>query len=118
MIGLFYFATVSAYIKDPSTTKVIAGTEVPVDIELQCNYFGIPNPGVHWQKDGQRLDIGNRLTIASGDSSPAQNLEQSILKIKEPRLEDSGSYTCEIHNDVPGLFSSVDRKDFVVTIQG
>lgn len=117
-LEFFYFLTVSAYIKDSDTTEIMAGTEVPVEIELQCNYFGIPTPEVRWLKDGQRLDTGNRMTIYSGYTSQVQNLAQSILKIKELKLEDSGSYACEIHNDVPGLFSSVDRKNFVVKVLG
>uniref|UniRef100_A0A8B9F7D4 Ig-like domain-containing protein n=1 Tax=Amazona collaria TaxID=241587 RepID=A0A8B9F7D4_9PSIT len=56
-------------------------------VELPCIASGYPNPAVRWIKDGRPLPADSRWTKRI-----------TGLSISELRVEDSGTYICEVTN--------------------
>ena len=51
---------------------------------LPCRAVGTPTPKVNWHKDGQLVQLGNRITMASNGTLLIEDLQKS----------DAGMYTC------------------------
>ncbi|XP_026558988.1 hemicentin-1 [Pseudonaja textilis] len=58
-------------------------------LELRCQSDAIPPPMLQWLKDGQLLQKKLGLTITE---------DQSVLKIEQAQVQDTGRYTCEATN--------------------
>lgn len=56
-------------------------------VELPCIASGYPNPAVRWIKDGRPLPADSRWTKRI-----------TGLSISDLRVEDSGTYICEVTN--------------------
>uniref|UniRef100_A0A8C5QBV6 Hemicentin 2 n=1 Tax=Leptobrachium leishanense TaxID=445787 RepID=A0A8C5QBV6_9ANUR len=76
-------------------------TKVNSSLTLQCESRAVPQPNVHWYKDGQVS------TSAVHISSDGQ-----LLKISPVRLSDSGRYTCVATN-----VAGEDEQEFYVSVQ-
>ena len=59
-------------------------TKQGVDITLQCQAEGNPQPTITWQRDGQPLDSNGHYTVR----------DDGALVISSPQHTDSGGYVC------------------------
>ena len=73
---------------------------------LACRVMGVPEPAVHWAKDGQRLQAAGRLELNTDGGG-------HTLIIKDCRLEDAGHYSCEANNSAGTVATAA-----TLTVQG
>ncbi|XP_071452914.1 vascular endothelial growth factor receptor 1-like [Hetaerina americana] len=63
-------------------------------IELNCEYDGIPEPEIHWKKDGKTIEAeGNQASITFIK-------RKQILFINNTSIQDKGIYVCQLKNKV------------------
>lgn len=67
--------------------QVIAGKP----LELECQFFGTPEPKVEWIKDGGPLTINDRIKTTHTEGV-------AILHITETEADDEGWYKCHLLN--------------------
>ncbi|KOB78706.1 Roundabout, isoform B, partial [Operophtera brumata] len=88
IVGVAVSKNATLTIAEPRDVKVASGEPAV----LECSGpKGVPDPSVHWTKDGQTLDVdqGNgRISIVDG----------GILKVQESLPSDSGVYRCIASN--------------------
>lgn len=113
-VPIYLEVYVSASIQNGSADEILASANTST--ELECNFVGIPRPEVVWLIDGNRLSPSdNRFII--GTSAKA-DLQRTTLRISNLQPEDSAVYSCEVYNGISGLFSSRDRKQFILKVIG
>ncbi|XP_038068778.1 leucine-rich repeats and immunoglobulin-like domains protein 3 [Patiria miniata] len=82
----------------PKNMEVRAG-EAAV---IECKVSGSPPPRITWTKDGREFHVDDDHILTSNDG---------LLIIKNVRMEDDGTYTCEVVNKV-----GVDRGSAALTV--
>ena len=65
------------------------------DIKLSCMATGRPTPNIFWGKEGVFSVLFPGMSVAN-----VHVTGDGCLKIREPDLENSGRYTCNVVNDV------------------
>lgn len=110
----FFFLQVSASIENDSADEIWASMNS--SIELECNYVGIPHPEVVWLIDGNQLSPSDNHFIIG--TSAKSDLQSTTLRISGLQTGNSGVYSCEVYNGISGLFSSQDRKQFILKVIG
>ncbi|KAL8173408.1 UNVERIFIED_CONTAM: Down syndrome cell adhesion molecule-like protein 1, partial [Gekko kuhli] len=78
-------------------------------VELPCIASGYPNPAIRWVKDGRPLPADSRWTK-----------RLTGLTISDLRVEDSGTYVCEVTNtfgsaEVTGILAVIDPLHVTLT---
>ncbi|XP_028664324.1 LOW QUALITY PROTEIN: cell adhesion molecule DSCAML1 [Erpetoichthys calabaricus] len=88
----------------PTILDSMQSQEVGVgqSVELACIASGYPNPAIRWLKDGRPLPADSRWTKSL-----------TGLTISDLRLEDSGTYICEVTN----TFGSVEATGHLSVIE-
>ena len=82
--------------------SVIIGTST----ELHCPVTGLPQPAVHWRRDGHTITFVDHPNVRVDDAG-------QTLRLHNMQLIDIGSYTC-IASNVAGNAS----KQFILNILG
>ena len=59
--------------------------------ELVCTFTGVPDPAIHWEKDGSVFILG-------GDRRIINSTGRSALEINSLLVSDAGVYTCSVSN--------------------
>ncbi len=77
----------------PTNVSVVLPANATI---LECQAEGFPTPTIQWFRDGQPLEVTERLSIEttvleSGDVS-------SVVRVEGPGLSDMGYYTCAAEN--------------------
>ena len=62
--------------------------------ELVCTFTGIPDPQIHWEKDGSVFLLGEGRSIINSAGSPMR----SVLEINNLLRSDAGVYSCSVSN--------------------
>lgn len=70
---------------------------------FECQITGTPNIHVTWYLDGNEV-----LDLAKYGASFVDNI--AIFKVTGARVEDSGTYVCEAHNDAGSESCSIELK--------
>lgn len=86
----------------PQASKVLKGDE----ITLNCVANGVPQPEIHWLKDGSLIDL-NYL------DSRFVKLASGSLKISQISSSDEGTYQCRAENSL----DSIDAAAFIQVLQ-
>ena len=63
--------------------------------ELVCSFTGIPDPEIHWEKDGSVFLLGEGRRVINSTGSPMR----SVLEIRNLLRSDAGVYACSVTND-------------------
>ncbi|KAK0404392.1 hypothetical protein QR680_017436 [Steinernema hermaphroditum] len=83
-------------IQNGGTVQVVEGAVT----EMECRAQGEPRPVVTWQRNGVRVETGDRY-IAEGD----------VLKVIDTRTADSGIYVCVATNE-----AGIDQQAFTLEV--
>ncbi|XP_062854783.1 hemicentin-1 [Trichomycterus rosablanca] len=81
----------------PVLPSISGDSEVPLDVQvlqdddvsLECDAAGVPPPEISWYKDGNPLETKFQTHLISSNS---------LLRISQVRLSDSGFYSCVARN--------------------
>ena len=85
----------------PTAQPTITGLPAPMThterehFELICSFTGIPNPEIHWEKDGSVFLLGEERRVIN---NTADTTKTSQLEISSLLLSDAGMYTCSVTN--------------------
>ncbi|XP_052605913.1 obscurin-like protein 1 isoform X2 [Peromyscus californicus insignis] len=84
------------FLTGPQSQWVLRGAEVV----LTCQVGGLPEPTLHWEKDGMALDEvwdSSHFALEPGRGADGQGASLT-LRIQAARLPDSGVYVCHARN--------------------
>ncbi|XP_060530619.1 vascular endothelial growth factor receptor 1 isoform X2 [Cylas formicarius] len=107
--GKYQYKNVTFVVSDPQKPEiVITNLDKPVDMEypnaplkLFCKYRGIPKPLVEWFKDGVILKTSEHVFLEENNQ---------VLIFNKTRIEDEGSYKCEVSNNMGVTFKETQLK--------
>ena len=73
-------------------------------IRIECNVTGATDMtfDVDWFKDGNRINAQERQISISKDRSIAKKTLNSVLEIRNSKMEDSGTYVCRTSERLVG----------------
>ena len=88
-------------LKQEITNTVCLQVRPGQEIKLSCMATGRPTPSIFWGKEGVFSVLFPGMSVAN-----VHVTGDGCLKIREPDLENSGRYTCNVVNDVGAAMST------------
>ncbi|XP_055958001.1 muscle M-line assembly protein unc-89-like isoform X2 [Patella vulgata] len=85
--------------KAPHFTSKPVIKQEKTQLLMTCSLEAKPTPQIRWYHEDKEIGAGGRIAITLDRSASGPDTYNAVLKIKDPKGEDGGSYKCTAAND-------------------